>query len=65
MAEHAGAGTDLDALTTRLDALEHVPVAEHPAVLEEVHRALVAELDALAEGARATRPSRASRPASH
>lgn len=56
MAEHPGAGTDLGALTARLDALEHAPTAEHPTVLEDVHRALVAELDALAEDARATAP---------
>jgi len=55
VAEHIGAGTDLDELTARLDALEHAPLAEHPGVLEDVHRALVAELDALAEGARAAR----------
>lgn len=57
MAELPSAGTDLDALTARLDALEQAPVAEHPAVLEEIHRALVAELDVLAEGARAARPA--------
>lgn len=35
-------------LRARLDALEEQPVGEHPAVLSDVHGALVAELDALA-----------------
>ncbi len=35
-------------LTERLAALEDQPVTEHPAVLESVHAALVAELDRLA-----------------
>lgn len=43
----------LDGLVARLEALEDVPVAEHPAVLDEVHAALVAELETLAGAARA------------
>lgn len=35
-------------LRVRLDALAGQPVGEHPAVLSDVHQALVAELDALA-----------------
>ncbi len=38
----------LDDLARRLTALDDAPVGEHPAVLEAVHDALVAELDALA-----------------
>jgi len=38
----------LDDLARRLAALDEAPVGEHPAVLEAVHDALVAELDALA-----------------
>ena len=38
----------LRSLAERLDALEDVDVAEHADVLEEVHAALVAELDAVA-----------------
>jgi hypothetical protein len=45
----------LTGLTERLSALEGAPVAAHPQVLEEIHRGLVAELDALA-GAGASGP---------
>jgi hypothetical protein len=41
----------LEGLTQRLAALERAPVSEHPAVLEAVHAALVAELEALAQRA--------------
>lgn len=37
----------LSHLAERLEALEGRDVVEHPAVLTEVHRAMVAELDAL------------------
>lgn len=37
----------LRALNDRLRTLEQAPVAEHPDVLDEVHAALVAELDGL------------------
>lgn len=42
------AGDRLRSLATRLERLEAEPVAGHPDVLEEVHRGLVAELEALA-----------------
>jgi hypothetical protein len=45
----------LDELTGRLDGLDREPVAAHPEVLEQLHRAIVAELDALAAGI--TRPA--------
>lgn len=48
----------LTALGDRVAALDHAPVAEHPEVLEEVHRGLVAELDALAGAGSATRAAR-------
>jgi hypothetical protein len=35
-------------LSARVAALDDAPVTEHPQVLEEVHRGLVAELEALA-----------------
>ncbi len=35
-------------LEARVDALADQPVAAHPDVLDEVHQALVAELDSLA-----------------
>lgn len=41
----------LPELRSRLAALDHAPVATHADVLEEVHRALVGQLDALASGA--------------
>jgi hypothetical protein len=44
----------LDDLTGRLDGLDGEPVVAHPDVLERLHRAIVAELDALAAGT--TRP---------
>jgi hypothetical protein len=43
-----GIDEQLATLTERLAALEGRPIAEHPAVLESVHAALVAELDRLA-----------------
>jgi hypothetical protein len=47
----ADPGTDqLPGLTAHLDALDALserPVSQHPQVLEEIHRALVTELDAL------------------
>ena len=46
----------LEELSGRLAALEDAPVAEHPAVLELVHDALVAELDALARTTAAQGP---------
>ena len=45
----------LEELSGRLDALAQLPVGEHPAVLEAVHRGVVAELDALGATARARR----------
>jgi hypothetical protein len=45
----------LSDLSERLAALDGAPVAAHPQVLEEIHRGLVAELDALA-GAGAASP---------
>lgn len=39
----------LDDLRARLDALDETPVHAHPDVLDEVHRAIVAELDDLSE----------------
>jgi hypothetical protein len=45
----------LAGINERLSALEGAPIAAHPEVLEEVHRGLVAELDALA-GAGAASP---------
>jgi len=45
----------LPGLRDRLASLEEAPVAAHPDVLEDVHRALVAQLDALA--AEAARPA--------
>ncbi|MEX2618653.1 MAG: hypothetical protein WD250_00390 [Egibacteraceae bacterium] len=39
----------LERLRGRLAALEEAPLGEHPDVLDEVHRALVAELGSLAE----------------
>lgn len=49
----------LPALRARLDALDDAPVGRHPDVLEDVHRALVAQLDELAADAArgAPRPS--------
>lgn len=44
----SGSGDRLAELAGRLAALDAEPVAEHPQVLEEVHRGLVGELDALA-----------------
>jgi hypothetical protein len=41
-------GPDLSALASRLEALGGQPVGGHPAVLDEVHRALVGELERLA-----------------
>ncbi|CAN5292678.1 MAG: hypothetical protein H0V93_09620 [Euzebyales bacterium] len=40
-------GDQLPGLTARVDGLDDRPVSQHPQVLEEIHRALVAELDAL------------------
>lgn len=42
----------LTALAEELGRIEDVDVAEHPAILEAVHRGLVAELDDLASGGR-------------
>ena len=39
----------LDDLHARLAALDEAPVNAHPDVLDEVHRAIVAELDDLSE----------------
>lgn len=39
----------LQQLRDRLAALEDAPLGTHPDVLDEVHRALVAELGSLAE----------------
>ena len=38
----------LQSLVERLEALDDIPVAEHAEVLDDVHAALVAELDAVA-----------------
>lgn len=43
----------LEQLSARLAALESQPVEAHPEVLEQLHRAIVKELEALAV---ATRP---------
>lgn len=40
---------ELIALGHRLAALDDTPVGTHPAVLDEVHRALIGELDRLAD----------------
>lgn len=42
-------GVSLDDLRARLAALDEAPVHVHPDVLDEVHRAIVAELDDLSE----------------
>jgi hypothetical protein len=42
----------LERLRARLAQLDDLPVAEHAAVLEEVHDGLVAELEALTLGPR-------------
>ena len=39
----------LDDLRTELEAVEATPPEEHPEVFDRVHRALVAELNALEE----------------
>ena len=55
---------ELAALSDRLRALAQQPVADHPAVLEAVHRAVVAELEDLGNAGRAlptTAPRRADR----
>lgn len=54
----------LPELAARLQSLDDVPVAEHPAVLDDIHAAVVSELDALAgAGATATpRDRTADRP---
>jgi hypothetical protein len=49
-------------LRARLDQLEGAPVFGHADVLEDVHRRLVSELEALA-GAGSVGPGRARRPA--
>ena len=53
---------DLSFLSQRLDGLGDDPIGSHPAVLDEVHRALVGELERLAGvvsgEARARRPGR-------
>lgn len=41
-------------LAGRVRALDQLPLAQHPDVLEEVHRAIVAELDGLAGRQRTT-----------
>jgi hypothetical protein len=47
----------LAALAGRVSDLDAEPVATHPAVLEDVHRGLVSELEALAgAGSAARRP---------
>lgn len=56
----AGAQDVLDDLGRRLAALADAPAGDHPAVLEAVHDALVAELDHLA---RATAAPPAAPPA--
>jgi hypothetical protein len=43
-----GEGDALAGLVSRVAALDDEPVGGHPQVLEEVHRGLVAELEALA-----------------
>lgn len=58
MAADAGREADvLAALEERLAALDDAPLDGHPQVLEDVHRALVAELDGLA-GASSGAPAR-------
>jgi hypothetical protein len=51
-------GDPLGEVSHRLDALSSAPVSAHADVLEEVHRVIVAELDALA-GAGSVDPARA------
>lgn len=49
---------ELERLRDRLAGLEDAPLGVHPDVLDEVHRALVAELGSLAETrAEGTSPS--------
>ena len=54
---------DVSALGQRLDGLGDAPIGSHPAVLDEVHRALVGELERLADivsgEARSRQPGRA------
>lgn len=45
-------------LVARVTALHDAPVAEHPQVLEEVHRGLVSQLEALAGAGTGTRHAR-------
>ena len=52
----------LSELSDRLRALTDQPVADHPAVLEAVHRAVVAELEGLGTAA-GPRPPHAPRSA--
>ena len=52
----------LTELSDRLRALTEQPVADHPAVLEAVHRAVVAELEGLGTAA-GPRPPHAPRSA--
>lgn len=44
-------GERLEELRTQLAQLQDAPVSVHPTVLDEVHRALVAELEMLARTA--------------
>lgn len=54
-------GQDLERLRADLDRLEGTPVDGHPAVLDDVHRALVGELDGLARTAESSTQAPASR----
>lgn len=47
-------GGDLEELFARLGALDSQPVEAHPEVLEQLHRAIIEELEALAAS---TKPS--------
>jgi hypothetical protein len=51
-------GDALSTLVHRVADLDGAPVATHPQVLEEVHRGLVAELEALAGAGTGTRRAR-------
>ena len=56
---------EVSALSERLDALGDDPIGSHPSVLDEVHRALVGELERLAGIVRGEARSRQTGPARH
>jgi hypothetical protein len=55
--DSSAAASRLSHLAERVRALDSAPVAAHPDVLEEVHRAIVGELESLA-GAGSSSPPR-------